>query len=473
MDLERLFYPRSVAVIGASPNMATGRAPYYQMLKMAGYKGRLYAVNPRHKEIDGQPVYPALDAVPGPVDLAIAVVPARFALETVEAAVRKGVPFLHFFTSGFSEVGDRALEEALLETARRGVTRIVGPNCLGVHCTDAGVTFDPTLRQEGPGEVAFLGQSGGVTIDFMRLARAHLVAVNKAVSYGNQIDLAVEDYLEYLAEDERVRVVAAYIEDVKDGRAFLRALERTTAKKPVIVLKGGITGEGARAAASHTGAMAGRYPVWRAVMRRHRCAEVETEKEMIEAVMLATAEKVPRGPRIAFLGGGGGTSVLFTDLAARSGLTLPALCEEAQQTIGEMIPDVNTSTRNPVDLGAFGFDPKIMIGAMGAADRDEGIDASVIYISLDFMNLFNRKRVAEGFRAIASAARELTKPVIPVLSRLSEDQPELEEIRREALAIFREAGMSMYGEPRAAVRAIRAILPWSMGAGGKRGGDGP
>ena len=153
MDLKRLFYPRSIAVVGASPNLAMGKFPFYQMLKWSGFKGTVYPVNPAHKEIKSEKVYASLDEVPEPVDLAICSIPARLALETMEAAVNTGIGFVHFFTSGFSEVGDKDLEEALLQVARKGKTRIVGPNCLGVLCNESGVTFDPTILQETKGVV--------------------------------------------------------------------------------------------------------------------------------------------------------------------------------------------------------------------------------------------------------------------------------------------------------------------------------
>ncbi|HOX00458.1 MAG TPA: CoA-binding protein, partial [Deltaproteobacteria bacterium] len=142
MSLKKLFYPESIAVIGASPNLGGGKLPYYQVLQLAGYKGRLYPVNPKYQDIKGAKVYPSIDDLPEPVDLAIASVPAKAALETVQAAARKGVRFLHFFTSGFSEVGNVDLEKAMIEAARAGGTRIVGPNGIGVHCTKEGVACD-------------------------------------------------------------------------------------------------------------------------------------------------------------------------------------------------------------------------------------------------------------------------------------------------------------------------------------------
>lgn len=461
MDLNRLFYPRGITVVGASPNLGGGKIPFYQIIKHAGFQGPIYPVNPAHKEIDGEKVYASLEEVPDGVDLAICLVPVRYALQTLEVAVDKGIPFVHFFTSGFSEIGDKALEEKMVRVARRGNTRIVGPNCLGIHCTESRVTFDFSLKQKGLGSVAFLGQSGGVTNNVTRMVCARQLGINKAVSYGNQIDLRVEEFIDYFAADETIRVIATYIEDIKDGRAFLEVLSRATAKKPFIVLKGGTTAEGARAAWSHTGALAGRHSIWSAVMRQSRCIEVDTQKQMVDLTVLAASEKIPRGPRIAYLGAGGGTSVLFTDLAVSAGLSLPALSSRAQEAIASKIPDVNTCTRNPVDLGAFGFSPEVMIHSMQAVDSEAYIDVIILYMTLDLLRLFEMKKVEQGLRAIAACAREGSKPVIPILTKAAEDHPRLEELRVLAMTIFREVGIPMYNSLQETVTAISRILPWS------------
>ena len=461
MDLERLFYPNSIAVVGASARMGGGKVPFLLILKLAGYKGKVYPVNPSHKEIDGVRVYPSLEAVPDEIDLAICCVPARHALETIEDAVKKGIRFVHFFTSGFSEIGNRDLEKALIAAARKGKTRIIGPNCLGVHCTESRVTFDPTIMQEKPGSVAFMGQSGGVTNNFTRMACARRILLNKVVSYGNQIDLAAEDFLEYFAQDEEIKVIATYIEDIKDDRAFLNALSRITLNKPVVVLKGGITAEGARAAVSHTGAMAGQQSVWSAVMRQYRCIEVQTQNQLVDVVMLATSDKIPRGPRVAYLGTGGGTSVLFADLAIMAGLSLPELSKRAQDVISEKIPNVNTSTTNPVDLGAFGFDYRVMVHAMKAVDPEEHIDVIILYIMMDLLRIFKSEKVHTGMRAMAAVARDLSKPVVPIFETAADNDPHLEQLRLMALAEFRDAGLPMYHSIEDAVGAISSIVRWS------------
>jgi acyl-CoA synthetase (NDP forming) len=465
MDLHRLFHPRSIAVVGASLSLGEGKLPFFQILKAAGYPGPVYPVNPAHREILGEKVYPDLESLPEPVDLAICTIPARAALETLERAVKKGIPFVHFFTSGFSERGDRELEEALVRAARAGRTRIVGPNCLGVHCTESRVTFDPFILEDKPGPVAFLSQSGGVANNFTRMARARRVGLNKAVSYGNQIDLRVEDYLEYFAKDRGIRAVAAYIEDLKDGRRFLEIAGRLTRDRPLVVLKGGRTEAGAKAAASHTGALAGSRAVWSGLLRQAGCIEVETQEQLVDLVMLATAERLPRGSRLGFLAAGGGTSVLFTDLAVLSGLSVPELERHTQESISQKIPAVNTSTCNPVDLGAFGFDYRIMAHGMEALDRDSNIDVIVIYLCLDFLLMFRSEEIDTGLQAIAAAAARTEKPVVAVVARNADDNPRLGEIRRSALAAFRGQGLPLFNTLQDAVFALSRILRWTLRPG--------
>ncbi len=461
MDLTRLFHPSSIAIVGASPKMwSSGKLPFYQFLKMAGYPGDLHLVNPGHREIDGKPVYSSLSEVPAEVDLVIASVPARAALSVTRDAAAKGVPFLHFFTSGFSEVGNRELEEQLLSAARKGGTRIVGPNCLGAMCVESKVTFTPAVAQAMPGGAAFLGQSGGVTSNFVRAAMAKRIGLNKVVSYGNQIDLRIEDYLDYFAEDDGVTVIGVYLEDVKDGRAFLDALERVRGVKPVVALKGGSTEQGARAAMSHTGALAGSAEIFAAAIRQKGAVMVDTPEQLVDAIMLLGSDNPPRGGRIGFMGAGGGTSVLFADMAARAGLSLPLLGPETRAKIAEKIPDVNTSTANPVDLGAFGFDNAIMSHTMRSMDPDDNVDLIVPYFAVDFLSLFPDDMLDEGLRTFAGAARSINKPVVPVVFKTSEDNRRHEDIRLKALEVFRENGLPVFNYIQDAAAAIAASCAW-------------
>jgi len=465
VDLNKLFYPKSIAVIGASAKLGGGKLPYYHILKVIGYKGDLYPVNPKYDEIDGVKFYSSIDELPEGIDLAIVTTPVRESLNVMEAAARRKIKFIHFFTAGFSEAGNRDLEKELLEIARKNGIRIVGPNCIGIYCPEAGVSFGFSVQDDTSMDVAFFGQSGGVTTNFVRSAISNRIGLNKVVSYGNQIDIRAEDYLEYFAKDEKVRVIAGYIEDLKEPRAFLDVLKQTTKAKPVLLLKGGMTEVGAKAAASHTGAMASNFLIWDSAMRQYGAIIVETFEQLINLAMLATGEKTPRGPRAGFLAAGGGAAVTFTDLASLGGLELPELQKKTQEMISKKISDVNTSTSNPVDLGMFGFDFKIMSHTIEAMDQDDGIDVIIPFFSVDFISTFQKDQIETGPGIIIESAKKMKKPVIPVLSRYSQDNLDMEQSRISMYNAFRSAGLPVFSNVQDCIYSISKYLEWKNGNG--------
>jgi len=468
MDLNPLFYPKSVAVIGASGSLGGGKVPYFQVLLRNQYQGVLYPVNPKHKKIDGVEAYASIDELPDGIDLAIVATPVQQSIDIIKAAVRKKIKFVHFFTSGFGEMGNRSLEKELVREAQKGGVRIVGPNCVGVYCTESKLSFGSTIQEKSPGTVAFLGQSGGITGNFVVTAITRKIWLNKVVSYGNQIDLRVEDYLDYFAGDKNIRLIACYIEDIKDTGEFLKALGRTTVIKPVIILKGGRTETGARAAASHTGAMASNYTIWASAVRQYGGLLVDNFDRMMNLIMLGTGEKALQGKRVGFLGAGGGVSVIFTDLAVQAGLSIPELKEKTQQRISQKIKGVNTSTVNPVDLGAFGFDLNVMFHTMKALDEDDGIDVIIPYFSVEYImrsELFlNVKNNEQTFFDMAEAIK---KPVIPILSCFTEDNLDVERTRISTFSALRKAGFPVYPKIQDAVYAIGTYFEWVAGRAGK------
>jgi len=460
MDLERLFYPKSVAVIGASPYMGGGKLPYFQLLRMAGFKGDVFPVNPKYAEIDGIRSYASIDELPEGIDFAIIAAPAGKSVEVIKAAARRKIKFVHFFTSGFGETGNHTLERELVREARKGGTRIVGPNCIGIYSPEAGVVFDYVKEEDAVRNVACLSQSGGATSNFVRMAASKKVGMTKVVSYGNQIDIKAEHYLGYFADDKRVRLIAGYIEDIKEPRSFLDALGRATRTKPVVILKGGMTAQGARAAASHTGALASNHRIWSSAVRQHGGILVDTFERLLDVTMVGTGKVTPRGRRMGFLGAGGGAAVSFTDLAVLAGLSLPELSPETQQLISRKIRDINTSTTNPVDLGFYGFDFSIMAHTISAMARDDAIDVIVPYFSVDYIGTFARDQVESGPRTIIEMARELDKPVIPVLSIFSENDIDMENIRISIFNEFRKERLPVYSTIQDAIYAISKYVEW-------------
>jgi acyl-CoA synthetase (NDP forming) len=324
-SLDIAFSPKSVAIAGVGP--ATAGRNYLESLLDSGFKGRIYPLNPRNGEISGVPIYPNIKAVPEPVDYVISCVPADLVPQLVEDCTENRAKVLSLFTAGFSETGTergRLLEAQICRLARAGGLRLIGPNCMGIYSPRAGLSFVSDFPKKS-GRVAFVCQSGGNTIYFVRLAAERGVRFSKVISYGNACDIDESDLFECLTDDDETEIVAAYIEGVKDGRRLYEAVTRLSARKPVRVLKGGYTEAGARTAASHTGSMAGSDEIWDGLLRQAGALRVHTLEEMVDMVVTFLFLPLPRGRRVAMVGGGGGASVLASDACNAHGFTLPPI----------------------------------------------------------------------------------------------------------------------------------------------------
>jgi len=457
MDLKQLFYPRNIAVVGASPNLGGGKLPYYQIIQTR-FKGRIYPVNPAYQEINGEPVYPSLSDIPETVDYAIISVPARLALENLRMAVDMGIPFVHFFTSGFSEMGNSKLEADMQELIRGTETRIVGPNCFGAFCWESGLTYSFRVNQSENGSVAFLGQSGSLSDLFLVVANARNIPVNKAVSYGNQIDLKVEDYLSFLADDDEITVIAAYVEDIKDGTAFLTAMQKAATQKKVFVMKGGSTQQGARAAQSHTGAIMQTGNVFPSALRQAGCVAVGSFEEMMDAVMAATTLKQPTGNRVGYMGGGGGFSVIAADTCSNFGLNMPPISPETSRQIREKTADVNTSFANPVDLGAFGYNYLTLLDIMEIMDRDDNLD---LLIPQFIIGIYPTEPEFDA-DSVLERLKQFRKPVYPIITTFSEHHATHIAAKTDMFRLFRRAGLPVFNSITDVCMALQHTLLSTM-----------
>jgi len=351
--LEPLFNPRSVAIAGAG---GIGQA-FLTCLLDSGYKGKIYPISPKGGEVMGLPIHLSVRDVPDVVDFVIACIPARFSLQLVEECVAKGVKAISFYTAGFGERGDEQgheLGRELMRVARAGCLRILGPNCVGVYHPKVGLSFSSdNPRKSGP--VALICQSGGNAIYTVRAAGYRGIRFSKAVSYGNALDIDESELLVYFGQDSETEIVVAYIEGVKDGKRFYRALREVSALKPVIVLKAGRTAAGARAAASHTGALVGSDRVWDRLLHQAGAIRVNTLDELVDMMVAFSYLRVPRGRKVAAWGGGGGFSVMMIDEYTAAGFAVPPAPQRLQQEIGKEISRfVNTDAgfilNNPFDL---------------------------------------------------------------------------------------------------------------------------
>ena len=320
----------------------------------AGYDKEhdLYPVNPKVDEIRGLKCYPSILDCPDPVDHIICQIPAPGVPELVDQAIEKGVKSIHFFTAGFSETGDEDLtviENKFVAKGRAAGIRMIGPNCMGLYVPGVGLAFMGGFSTE-PGNTFLLSQSGANAGDIIGTLSGRGVRFSKAVSYGNGADLRAHDFLDYAAADPQTEVVTAYIEGVRDGRAFFDALRRCAAIKPTILLKGGVTDAGARAANSHTGSLAGSVDVFEALARQTGAIRATKISELSDLVIASTtALRDVRGRGVVLIAGGGGFSVLSSDQLAMQGLEVPPMSDEVVDELREFIPVAGTSVRNPID----------------------------------------------------------------------------------------------------------------------------
>jgi acyl-CoA synthetase (NDP forming) len=354
--LDPVFHPRAVAVVGVSSNPnPSGMGSFYNSLLEAGFAetGGLYPVNPKVDEINGVPCYATLLDTPDPVDHVISQVPARAVPDLVDQCIVKKVRSIHFFTAGFSETGDEemaAVEEQMIGKLRAAGIRAIGPNCMGLYVPGSRLAFMAGFPMEA-GNVFLLSQSGANAGEVVRELTNRGVRFSKVISYGNGADLRAHDFLDYAAQDDESKVVAAYIEGVQEGRKFFEALQRCARIKPVIVLKGGRTASGSQAAHSHTGSLAGSIEIFDAVCRQTGALRAETMDELQDLTVAASTNTLNiSGNGVAlFGGGGGGFAVLSADAIDREGLTLPRMPKSAINKMRKYIPVAGSSVNNPID----------------------------------------------------------------------------------------------------------------------------
>ncbi|WP_461863688.1 acetate--CoA ligase family protein, partial [Thermococcus sp.] len=313
MNLDFLFYPQSVAVIGASNKPGKiGNSIMRSVTRQ--FSGEVYPVNIKGEdiEVNGRSFksYRSILEIPGEVDVAVIAVPARFVPDVIDECGQKGVKAAVVISAGFKEAGNAELEEELVRRARKWGIRLVGPNCLGVTNIENGFdcNFNPPERQARPkfGGIAFMSQSGAFGAAILDWAARHEIGMSKFISLGNMADLDESDFMGYLKEDPKTNVITAYLEGVKDGRKFFRTARETTLSKPVVVLKAGRTEAGAKAAASHTGSLAGSYRIYEAAFEQTGVLSAKSMRQLFNYAKALAMQKPAEGRRVAVVTNGGG-----------------------------------------------------------------------------------------------------------------------------------------------------------------------
>ncbi|MGD0766556.1 MAG: CoA-binding protein, partial [Dehalococcoidia bacterium] len=463
--LDYLFHPRSIAVVGVSGRVQDwggGNMFLHRLLSM-GFPGPLYPINPHVEEVSGLRCYPSLTAIPGPVDHVISSIPATGVLQLMDDAAAKGVHSVHFFTAGFRETGEEEreeLERLVLAKARAAGIRLIGPNCMGLYCPSSGVTFGQHFPKE-PGPVAFISQSGLNAEDLVHHGTLRGVRFSKVVSYGNATDLDESDFFEYCTADPDTEIIISYMEGVKDGRRFARALKAASAAKPTVILKGGLTGAGDRAARSHTGSLAGSPQVWDALCRQAGVVSVDTLEELVDMAVTFRFLGRPAGRGVAIMVIGGGASVLAADAAEKLGLRVPALSEEVQAELRSFTPLAGTSVRNPLDTvvleGRDDFHRTVAV-----VGNSPDIDSILILSRLDW-GLVHAQSVDDLVRGMVQQLKDAAEqsPVPVAVAMRAPENAEVMGAMEKFYEVSAEAALPVYPDYRRALTAIAKYVAWN------------
>jgi acyl-CoA synthetase (NDP forming) len=446
-ELEPIFYPRSIAVVGASANSVKAGTAWVRSLVRAGFPGPVYPVGSKGGRIGDLEILPSLKLVPGEIDYVIVAIPRRSVLELLDDCIARNVKAVQFFTAGFSEMDakqGRDLEQQMVEKARQGNMRIVGPNCIGVYCPERRIPFVMGELGESGG-VGFASQSGGIAGKLATIGAARHIHYSKGVSFGNGIDLDASDFLQYLAADPKTRVIGAYLEGTRDGTRLFRTIQEVAKLKPLVVWKGGRTEAGAQAARSHTGSLASSAGIWSAALRQAGAVEVYSLEELADTLLALQQFDHWQGRRAAIIGGladgGGGMSVSAADSCIDNGLKVPPLSPEASEELGALLGEAGSILHNPVDVSQAQFRGlATLFRAIDLVASDAAIDFVLIQEDVDILlPIYSWKGVEEINGFLVELRRKHSKPVVVVLPPGSAEAERLQaeqELTKGSIPVF-------------------------------------
>ena len=349
-----LFEPRSIAIVGASKSIGKWGFTFLLHLIKGGYQGKIYPVNPTVDALLGQKAYKSIKDIPGPVDVAYILIPPEQVAGAVAECGEMKIPACVVITAGFKETGPVGmnLEKDVADAAIKAGIAMVGPNCAGITSpapTGLYCMMQPNFPPAG--EIAIVSQSGNLAGSIQHLCWKQDIGISRCVSVGNQAMLKTEDFLQYLITDDKTKVVLAYIESVADGRSFMEISRKLTRVKPFIVLKGGKTETGSRAAKSHTGAMAGSGAAFEAVCRQSGIIGADDVEDMFDTAVAFLSQPIPKGNRVGIVANGGGWGVIMADACTSAGLEVASLSEDTLRALDKRLP-AWWNRQNPVDLVA-------------------------------------------------------------------------------------------------------------------------
>ena len=406
-QLQRLFEPRSVAIVGASTKPGKVGHDILKNMLSSGYGGEVYPINPHAEEILGKKCYPSVLEVPGEIDLVVVVVPAASVLPVIEECGKKGIQLGIVISAGFKESGPEGIERErrLGELARQFGMRIVGPNCLGVMSTSNGL--NTTFAQGMPrrGNVALMSQSGALATAIIDWSIQQGIGYSKFVSFGNGVDVGVVDLLRAWEDDPETTVIVAYIEGLRNGPMFMEVARQVSAKKPVIVVKAGGTQAGARAVSSHTGSLAGSEQAYNAAFLQCGVIRANSMEELFDLAIAFSYQGPPRGRNVAIVTNAGGPGIMATDAAERVGLRLASLDAGTVQALRKQLPEAS-NFYNPVDVLGDADADRYVYAAENLL-RDPNVDSVLAVLTPQAMT-----RPKETAEKLGSASAQSRKPVL-------------------------------------------------------------
>lgn len=447
--LRKILSPKSIALIGASREPKKLGHITLRNLIEGGFKGKIFPINPEAGEVLGLNAYPSVMKIPSDVDLAIVAVPAVLVPKVIEECGKKGIKAAIIISAGFREVGAQgeACEQEVVKASKKGGTRILGPNCLGV--INASESMDATIsRVVDPkklhgGNIAFVSQSGAFGASLYSWAQGKGIGFDKLVSFGNMCDVDESDVFEYLASDAKTKVIVMYMEGVKDGRKFLKTAKRVSAVKPIVIMKIGRSSRGSKAAKSHTGALTGSNAIYEAAFRQSGVIRAKDTTEMFDFAKAFATQPLPKGKRMAIVTMAGGPGVAATDACEEEGLELAEIDEDTRKSIKALIPSF-ASALNPFDTTPQ-VGPKVSGEIFKILLSDKAIDGAISI----FVGSRPREYAEEVVSVHMGIAEKYNKPLL--LSWTVDKSAE------DLVMKLEENGIPVYETPERAVKCMGAL----------------
>ena len=442
--LEKLFQPKSVAVVGASAHEGKIGHILVQNLLQYNFKGKIFPINPKVSEILGLKVYPSLIDVPEEIDLAVIAVRPPDVLETIKICGEKGIPAAIVISAGFKEAGPEGarLEEELKRLAKENCVRVLGPNCLGLIDTYSCLNASFANGMPEKGEIGFFSQSGAMCIAVLDWTLGEKIGFSKFISLGNKADISEIDMLIALGEDEKTKVILGYLEGIENGHTFIQVATEVSKKKPIILIKAGVTSAGAKAVSSHTGSLAGSEAAYKAAFKQSGIIRARTIDELFNYALAFVRQPLPKGPKVAILTNSGGPGIVAADACDQSALQLARLKVETIEKLRSFLPPM-ASFFNPVDiLGDAHFDRyekalKILV-------EDENVDAILVLLTPTATI-----EVKETAKVIVTYSKNTTKPIL--CSFMGKNQVE------KGIKFLKKHGIPNYFCPEDAVSALEKM----------------